>query len=101
MADIGRSEKPHRDAGAMIRPSRWAKNGAIGLIRVYRAVVAPVLAPRCRFEPSCSAYALEALEVHGVAKGLYLSAVRLGKCHPFHCGGLDPVPPTIKDRLSV
>lgn len=50
------------------------------------------LPPRCRFYPSCSQYALEALEVHGAAKGTWLAIRRVGRCHPWHVGGLDPVP---------
>ena len=62
------------------------------LIRVYRAAVSPLLGPRCRFEPSCSAYAEEALRTHGVVKGVGLTLWRLGRCHPFARGGIDPVP---------
>ncbi|MFN8027516.1 MAG: membrane protein insertion efficiency factor YidD [Acidimicrobiia bacterium] len=61
-------------------------------IRAYR-LVSVHLAPRCRYFPSCSAYALEALEVHGAAKGSWLAVKRVGRCHPWHEGGLDPVPP--------
>lgn len=85
----------------MNRGSRWAAAAAIGLVRLYRAAVAPLLAPRCRFEPSCSAYALQALEEHGLFTGLYFSIVRLGKCHPWHSGGFDPVPRSLKDTFSV
>ncbi|MFO1426863.1 MAG: membrane protein insertion efficiency factor YidD [Steroidobacteraceae bacterium] len=63
------------------------------LIRLYQLVVSPWLGPRCRFHPSCSHYALEALEVHGLLRGGWLAARRLGRCHPWHPGGLDPVPP--------
>jgi putative membrane protein insertion efficiency factor len=62
------------------------------LIRVYRAAISPLLGPRCRFEPSCSAYAEEALRTHGVVRGLGLAIWRLGRCHPFARGGIDPVP---------
>jgi len=65
----------------------------IWLISGYRRFVGPLLGPRCRFYPSCSAYALEAIRVHGAGRGTWLAARRLGKCHPFHAGGLDPVPP--------
>jgi len=61
-------------------------------IRAYR-LISVHLAPRCRYHPSCSAYALEALEVHGAAKGSWLAVKRIGRCHPWHDGGLDPVPP--------
>ena len=59
----------------------------------YRRFISPLLPPRCRFEPSCSAYALEALRVHGAARGLWLAVARVARCHPFNPGGYDPVPP--------
>ncbi|GIO38976.1 MULTISPECIES: membrane protein insertion efficiency factor YidD [Paenibacillus] len=62
-------------------------------IRFYRKFISPLKPPTCRFYPTCSAYALEAIEVHGPLKGSYLAARRIAKCHPFHPGGLDPVPP--------
>ena len=60
-------------------------------IRAWR-VVSRVLPPRCRFHPSCSAYALEALEVHGAGRGSWLAVRRVARCHPFHDGGVDHVP---------
>jgi len=62
------------------------------LLNGYRRFVSPLLAPRCRFYPSCSAYALEAVQLHGAVRGSWLAARRLSRCHPFHAGGLDPVP---------
>lgn len=62
-------------------------------IHLYRWTLSPLLPKACRFHPSCSAYALEALKVHGPFKGLWLIVRRLSRCHPFHRGGLDPVPP--------
>jgi uncharacterized protein len=62
-------------------------------IRFYQLVVSPLLGPRCRFYPSCSAYAVEALTTHGALRGSYLAAWRLLRCHPWNPGGLDPVPP--------
>ncbi len=62
-------------------------------IRLYRLLLSPLLPPSCRFHPSCSVYALQALQVHGPLRGLSLAARRLSRCHPFHDGGLDPVPP--------
>jgi putative membrane protein insertion efficiency factor len=62
------------------------------LIHAYRAILSPILGPACRFEPSCSHYALEAVERHGALRGSWLAACRVGRCHPFHPGGFDPVP---------
>ncbi len=61
-------------------------------IRAWR-LISVHLPPRCRFHPSCSQYALEALTVHGAARGSWLAVRRVGRCHPWHDGGLDPVPP--------
>jgi putative membrane protein insertion efficiency factor len=62
------------------------------LVRLYQRLVSPLLPPACRFYPSCSAYAVTALERHGALKGGWLTVRRLGRCHPFHPGGVDPVP---------
>ena len=62
------------------------------LIRAYQLVLSPLLGPRCRFYPSCSHYALEAIESHGALRGSWLSAKRICRCHPFNPGGFDPVP---------
>ncbi|MGR9114383.1 MAG: membrane protein insertion efficiency factor YidD [Gammaproteobacteria bacterium] len=67
----------------------------IAIIKFYRYFISPLLGNNCRFYPSCSSYALEALHTHGAAKGSYLTLRRLLKCHPFHEGGLDPVPDKI------
>ncbi|HHL40325.1 MAG TPA: membrane protein insertion efficiency factor YidD [Deltaproteobacteria bacterium] len=69
------------------------KSGLILLIRLYKALVSPVLPPSCRFHPSCADYAAEAVEVHGVLRGARLAAVRVCRCHPWNAGGYDPVPP--------
>ncbi|WP_270170417.1 membrane protein insertion efficiency factor YidD [Paenibacillus sp. SYP-B4298] len=61
-------------------------------IHMYRKFISPLKPPTCRFYPSCSAYALEALEKHGAVRGTWLAVRRISKCHPFHPGGLDPVP---------
>jgi uncharacterized protein len=73
------------------RPSSAARLIML-LLTGYRRFVSPLLGPRCRFYPSCSAYALEAVQVHGALRGSWLAARRLSRCHPFHAGGLDPVP---------
>jgi putative membrane protein insertion efficiency factor len=62
------------------------------LVRLYQRLVSPLLPPACRFYPSCSAYAVQALERHGAARGSWLTVRRLCRCHPFHPGGIDPVP---------
>jgi uncharacterized protein len=62
------------------------------LVRLYQRLVSPLLPPACRFYPSCSAYAVAALERHGAVRGTYLAARRICRCHPFHPGGIDPVP---------
>ena len=62
------------------------------VIRGYQLLISPVLPPSCRFTPSCSQYALEAVGRHGAVRGTWLAARRLARCHPFHPGGFDPVP---------
>ncbi|BDG03514.1 membrane protein insertion efficiency factor YidD [Anaeromyxobacter oryzae] len=62
------------------------------LVRLYQRLVSPLLPPACRFYPSCSAYAVTALERHGAVRGSWLTLRRLCRCHPFHPGGVDPVP---------
>ena len=62
------------------------------VVRAYRRFVSPALPPACRFHPSCSSYAETALLRHGAARGTWLAARRLARCHPFHPGGIDPVP---------
>ena len=69
------------------------KRALLRLIRFYQASVSPLCPPRCRFIPSCSQYALEAVEKYGAVKGAWLAARRFSRCHPFHKGGwYDPVP---------
>lgn len=76
---------PARALGAMIRGYRW--------------LLSPLLGPCCRFHPTCSDYALQALAVHGAWKGCRLALWRLLRCHPFSPGGYDPVPPPAKRRV--
>jgi putative membrane protein insertion efficiency factor len=64
----------------------------IAIIKFYKYFISPLLGNRCRFYPSCSSYSLEALQLHGAIIGSYLTLKRLLKCHPFHEGGIDPVP---------
>ena len=72
--------------------SRWAQALLIGMVRAYRFFLSPWLGSACRFEPTCSAYALEALARHGALAGTALTLARVGRCHPWCAGGLDPVP---------
>ncbi|MCC6640763.1 MAG: membrane protein insertion efficiency factor YidD [Deltaproteobacteria bacterium] len=65
---------------------------ALRVLHGYQIAISPVLGPACRFEPSCSRYAAEAIERHGVLRGVRLAGRRVLRCHPFHPGGLDPVP---------
>ncbi|MGD8567250.1 MAG: membrane protein insertion efficiency factor YidD [Gammaproteobacteria bacterium] len=64
----------------------------IGLIRAYQYLLSPFLGSHCRYYPSCSSYAVTAIQDHGILKGLSLALRRLGRCHPWHEGGYDPVP---------
>jgi hypothetical protein len=72
----------------------------IALVRLYQRLLSPLIGNVCRFEPSCSRYAVACLETHGAVRGGLLSAVRLCKCHPFHPGGFDPPPPPRPRRLA-
>ncbi|MBC7789809.1 MAG: membrane protein insertion efficiency factor YidD [Anaerolineae bacterium] len=64
----------------------------LAVVRGYQMVLSPLLPASCRYYPSCSAYAVEALEKHGASKGSWLAVKRIGRCHPFRPGGFDPVP---------
>lgn len=68
---------------------RWL---LLKLVRAYQVVVSPLLPPACRFEPTCSHYAIGALTRHGAVCGSWLAVKRIGRCHPWHPGGFDPVP---------
>ena len=68
------------------------RHALVGLIRGYQRFISPALPPSCRFYPSCSQYAIEAIARHGALRGSWLAARRLARCHPFHPGGVDPVP---------
>lgn len=71
-----------------------------GAIRVYQVTASPLLGPRCRFHPSCSHYACEAIAAHGAGKGTVLAAKRLARCHPWGGSGFDPVPASPTSRPS-
>ncbi|MFQ6069654.1 MAG: membrane protein insertion efficiency factor YidD [Candidatus Aminicenantales bacterium] len=68
------------------------KHIALALIAGYKLIISPLLGNTCRFYPSCSSYTYEAIDKYGILKGAFLGARRLLKCHPFHPGGIDPVP---------
>lgn len=68
------------------------KKPIMAAIRFYQQKISPGLPPRCRYIPTCSEYALEAVEKYGAVKGGWLAAKRIARCHPFHKGGYDPVP---------
>lgn len=76
----------------MEESERAVRQFAVFLIRLYQWTVSPLLGPTCRFHPSCSQYALEAVLRFGVLRGTGLALARLGRCHPWHPGGFDPVP---------
>ncbi|CAA7624346.1 membrane protein insertion efficiency factor YidD [Magnetospirillum sp. UT-4] len=73
-----------------------------GLVRAYQLLVSPILPPSCRFTPSCSSFAMEALARHGAVKGTWLAICRVARCHPWNDGGYDPVPePKSKGRAGT
>jgi len=96
MSDVRPPAEPAPDepaAGAQRPRPTAAAWLLLGPVHVYRKVISPLLPPVCRFYPSCSAYAVEALTVHGALRGGWLTARRLLRCGPWHPGGIDPVPP--------
>jgi uncharacterized protein len=81
--------RPSTLVGWILAPLTWL---FIALIRLYQIFISPGLPRSCRFAPSCSQYALEAMQRYGALKGLWLGTLRLARCHPWHPGGFDPVP---------
>ncbi|MEX2458955.1 MAG: membrane protein insertion efficiency factor YidD [Actinomycetota bacterium] len=90
---------------SLVRALGWPFRAVLlGLLAVHRRVLSPVLGARCRFHPSCSAYAAEAIRTHGAAKGSVLAAWRVARCSPLSAGGVEPVPPrgrwrTVSDNV--
>jgi len=68
------------------------QTAVVAILRAYKLAISPLLPSACRFSPTCSEYMLEAVKMHGVARGIWLGLKRLGRCHPFGEGGHDPVP---------
>ena len=79
-------------APLMAAPPGLAARAVLGLIGLYRLLLSPLLGPVCRFEPSCSRYTAQCVERFGAARGLWLGARRIARCHPWHPGGYDPPP---------
>jgi putative membrane protein insertion efficiency factor len=81
-----------RPGGLVRQAGGWVARGVIFLIHLYRNTVSPLRLPTCRFTPTCSQYAVDALSEYGLIRGGWLAAVRLVKCGPWHRGGWDPIP---------
>ena len=106
-SDAGRTpdaaEGPDRsidpDGAVSRRPSQVI---ALGAVRAYQKVLSPFMGGNCRYYPSCSHYTYEAIELHGAARGSWMGIKRIGRCHPWHEGGLDPVPGSSEaERLAA
>lgn len=90
---MAKADAPHdHEESAFRRAGRFPVMLLCFFIRVYRATISPLLGSHCRFEPSCSRYAHEALQRHGLLRGSWLTLRRLARCHPLHPGGIDRVP---------
>lgn len=74
------------------------KKLVVFILKGYKLILSPFLGQNCRFHPGCANYTIEAVQVHGAVKGLYLGARRIARCHPFNPGGYDPVPPKSQNR---
>lgn len=93
--------------GALLKALKVVKNALIkgvsllmvGLVRLYQYTISPLLGPRCRYWPSCSSYAIEAIQVHGPFKGGWMALKRILRCHPGSAGGMDPVPGGRSEQL--
>ena len=78
----------------------YAVQFLLSLIKIYKLFLSPLLGNNCRYHPTCSSYAIEALETHGLIKGLYLSIKRVSKCHPLGGSGIDHVPEADKKNIQ-
>lgn len=87
----------------------WTNNGTVSLamrkililpIQAYQYLISPLLPSSCRYSPTCSQFAIEALQKHGVFKGSWMAIKRIGRCHPWHEGGYDPVPDNTKQSIQ-
>lgn len=74
------------------------KSIALGAIRFYKRYLSPLLPPSCRFEPTCSQYTYQAIEIYGVVRGTWLGMKRIARCNPLNPGGYDPVPPKLQRK---
>ncbi|MFP7834439.1 membrane protein insertion efficiency factor YidD [Marisediminicola sp. LYQ134] len=77
------------------------RNVCVVILKVYRAVISPLYGEVCRYYPSCSAYALQSIQLHGVVRGVWLGSRRLARCHPWAEGGIDDVPPSHRHHHAV
>lgn len=93
--------------GAVRRTGLWRallllpRNVCIGILTIYRSLISPLYGDVCRYYPSCSRYALESIQQHGVIRGVWLGSRRLARCHPWAVGGIDDVPPCAHGRPIV
>jgi len=88
----GRAVSDTHAVGQASRPAELPRRVLVALLRTYKAFISPALPPACRFTPTCSEYAREAIERYGVLRGSWLALRRLARCHPFNRGGVDAVP---------
>lgn len=89
----GLYRQPRRAAPPTLADASLIDRTLIALLRGYKRWLSPLLGPRCRFLPTCSEYAMQAIALHGALRGSWLAARRVGRCHPLNPGGMDPVPP--------
>jgi uncharacterized protein len=89
-----------------MRTTMWSivlfpRNILIGVLKVYRAIISPLYGDVCRYYPSCSRYAMEAIQHHGVFRGVWLGSRRLARCHPWASGGIDDIPAPTHEHLGI